>query len=91
MATPEPSSFPIHQQTHLFMDDPVHIQIIVMQDSLFVWIGKTDGAFNDLSLAMPGISASSTTLVGKDIAETSRNIAHRLGKCSIFITFDHLH
>lgn len=46
--------FLIHQATHMYLTDPIHFQIVQMDNSYFVWVGKQDATLNDLSIAMPG-------------------------------------
>ena len=50
--TTEPT-FLIHQATHMFLTDPIHFQVTQMNNSLFVWIGKSDGKLGDMSIAVP--------------------------------------
>lgn len=50
--TAEPK-FLVHQATHLFMTDPIHFQVIQMNNSAFIWVGKADGKLGDMSVAVP--------------------------------------
>ena len=52
MTTVEPE-FKIYQETHMFMTEPIHFQVTVMRQSVFIWVGKEDGKLGDLSMAVP--------------------------------------
>ncbi|KAI8980449.1 hypothetical protein BDB01DRAFT_796449 [Pilobolus umbonatus] len=75
--------FIIHQATHLFLSEPIHIQVVMMSSSAFVWVGK-EGQLGDLSIAIPPSGnrnyATGTHLLGKSVSEQSKNLACRLGK-----------
>lgn len=79
--TAEPQ-FLIHQASHLFLSDPIFFQVIQMNKSVLVWIGKSEGKLGDMSIAVPPLgsqtSASATTVIGKNVSEQSRNLARRL-------------
>lgn len=49
--------FLIHQATHLFLTDPIFFQVTQMNNSVFVWVGKSDGRLGDLSLAVPPLGS----------------------------------
>lgn len=50
--TVEPN-FLIHQATHLFLTEPIHFQVTQMNNSAFIWIGKSEGKLGDMSAAVP--------------------------------------
>ncbi|KAG0170261.1 hypothetical protein DFQ28_002214 [Apophysomyces sp. BC1034] len=78
MADDDGARFLVHQATHLFLTEPIHFQLVQMNKSMFVWVGK-NARLNDLSVAMPSFGTQATTTVlGKDVAELSRNMARRL-------------
>ncbi|CEJ02621.1 hypothetical protein G6F70_003883 [Rhizopus microsporus] len=83
MTTVEPE-FKIYQETHMFMTEPIHFQVTVMRQSVFIWVGKEDGKLGDLSMAVPPFAshtvASSTSLLGKSVSEESKNLARKLAK-----------
>lgn len=49
--------FLVHQATHLFLTDPIFFQIIQMNNSILVWIGKPDGKMGDMSVAVPAFAS----------------------------------
>ncbi|KAI8643470.1 hypothetical protein BD408DRAFT_385665 [Parasitella parasitica] len=92
--TTEPE-FLVHQATHLFLTDPIHFQVIQMNNSAFIWVGKADGKLGDMSVAVPPFGshnhASATTIINKGVSEHGRNLARRLAskyKQQFFVSFD---
>ena len=45
--------FLIHQDTHMYITEPIHFQLVEMNKSIFIWIGKQNANMKDLSIAMP--------------------------------------
>ena len=45
--------FIIHQDTQMFITDPIHFQLVQMNKSMFIWVGKQQANMKDLSIAMP--------------------------------------
>ncbi|KAI9249034.1 hypothetical protein BY458DRAFT_525878 [Sporodiniella umbellata] len=89
------SQFSVHQETHLYLTEPVYFQITTLKDSAFIWVGHGDGKLGDLSMAVPPFAshstASSTTLLGKNVADQSRGLASRLAlryKQQFYVTFN---
>ncbi|KAI9260502.1 hypothetical protein BDA99DRAFT_439653 [Phascolomyces articulosus] len=74
--------FIIHQDTQMYITDPIYFQLVQMNKSMFVWIGKQQPNMKDLSIAMPSFGSQSipsvTTVLGQDISEQSRNLGRRL-------------
>lgn len=54
--TTEPK-FLIHQASHLFLSDPIFFQVIQMNKSVLVWIGKSEGKLGDMSIAVPPLGS----------------------------------
>ncbi|KAI9470431.1 hypothetical protein BDB00DRAFT_985357 [Zychaea mexicana] len=87
--------FLIHQETQTYVSEPIHFQLVQMNKSMFVWVGKQQASMKDLSIAMPPIASQSipsvTTVLGQDIAEQSRNLGRRLAakyQQQFFISLD---
>jgi hypothetical protein len=59
MTSVEPE-FMIHQATHLFMTEPIHFQVTVMNKSAFIWVGQSSGKLGDLSMAVPPLATHVT-------------------------------
>lgn len=58
-AATEPK-FLIHQATHMFLTDPIHFQVVQMNKSAFIWVGKAEGKLGDMSVAVPPFGAHVT-------------------------------
>ncbi|KAI8888049.1 hypothetical protein K501DRAFT_241144 [Backusella circina FSU 941] len=94
MTLTEPS-FLIHQATHSFVSEEIYFQVIQMNKSMFIWIGKESARLGDMSVAVPPFgnqtSASATTVLGKGVTEQSKNLARRLAmkyKQQFYISLD---
>ncbi|EIE79900.1 hypothetical protein RO3G_04605 [Rhizopus delemar RA 99-880] len=91
MTSVEPE-FKIHQATHLFMTEPIHFQVTVMNKSAFIWVGQSSGKLGDLSMAVPPLAthntASATILLGKNVSEQSKNLAPSRYKQQFYVSFD---
>ncbi|KAI8969165.1 hypothetical protein BDF20DRAFT_148092 [Mycotypha africana] len=79
--TAEPT-FLIHQATHQFVAEPIHFQVLQMNKSVFVWIGKDEAKLGDMSVAVPPFgnqsTAAATSIIVKGIAEQGKNLARSL-------------
>ncbi|KAI9485174.1 MAG: hypothetical protein EXX96DRAFT_362 [Benjaminiella poitrasii] len=94
MTETEPQ-FLIHQATHSFLQESIHFQIIQMNKTVFVWIGKSEARLGDMSVAMPAFGSnmapSATGIFSKSVSEQSRNLARRLAskyKQQIYVSLD---
>ncbi|KAL9546609.1 hypothetical protein MBANPS3_006585 [Mucor bainieri] len=94
LTTAEPT-FLIHQATHMFLADAIHFQVVQMNKSAFIWVGKAEGKLGDMSVAVPPFgaqtNASATTIINKGVSEHGRNLARRLAakyKQQFYISFD---
>ncbi|CAG8673386.1 2237_t:CDS:1, partial [Cetraspora pellucida] len=78
--------FKVYSSTHLFLSQPLHFQVTSFEESAFIWVG-VDGneVLGNLAVAMPlplngsTLSTSSTTLLTKEIEETSKQLGQKLG------------
>ncbi|KAI7902079.1 uncharacterized protein BX663DRAFT_531466 [Cokeromyces recurvatus] len=88
----EEPNFLIHQATHLFLQEPIHFQIIQMNKAVFIWIGKADGGLGDMSVAIPpfgsNIQPSATTIFSKSTSEHSKNLAPLKFKQQFYVSLD---
>ena len=53
MADDNEPQFIIHQDTQMYITEPIHFQLVQMNKSMFVWVGKQQANMKDLSIAMP--------------------------------------
>ncbi|KAG2217198.1 hypothetical protein INT45_005407 [Circinella minor] len=95
MANDNEPQFIIHQDTQMYITEAIHFQLVQMNKSMFIWVGKQQSNMKDLSIAMPPTGsqsiASVTTVLGQDISEQSRNLGRRLGskyQQQFFISLD---
>ncbi|KAI9305883.1 hypothetical protein BJ944DRAFT_160922 [Cunninghamella echinulata] len=74
--------FLIHQETYDFMTEPIYFQIIQMEKSYFIWVGKSSGKMGNLTMSVPTFGSqsipSATNILGHDIKEFSQNLARPL-------------
>ncbi|CAO3622739.1 unnamed protein product [Cunninghamella blakesleeana] len=89
------SSFLIHQETYNFLTEPIYFQIIQMEKSNFIWIGKSSAKMGNLTMSVPAFGSqnvpSATNIMGHDIKDFSQNLARRLAlkyKEQFFISLD---
>ncbi|KAF1803397.1 hypothetical protein FB192DRAFT_1278880 [Mucor lusitanicus] len=85
-------TFLIHQATHMFLADAIHFQVVQMNKSAFIWVGKAEGKLGDMSVAVPPFgaqtNASATTIINKGVSEHGRNLAPAKYKQQFYISFD---
>ncbi|KAI9322417.1 hypothetical protein BX666DRAFT_611919 [Dichotomocladium elegans] len=73
--------FLIHQTSHMYITEPIFFQAVQLDKSVFIWAGKQEANLKNLSIAMPSLINQippSTTVLGQDVSEQSRNLARRL-------------
>ncbi|KAF0520507.1 Proteasome assembly chaperone 4 [Gigaspora margarita] len=84
----EPSAprFKVYSSSHLFQTQLLHLQVTTFEESAFIWAG-VDGneVLGNLAVAMPPptfngntLSTSSTTILTKEIEETSKQLGQKL-------------
>jgi hypothetical protein len=80
--------FLIHQATHLFLTDPIFFQVTQMNNSVFVWIGKSDGKLGDMSLAVPPLGTQvKKSCINIVFFSCPLNLLKTKGKC--FSNYNH--
>jgi len=79
--------FKIHQKTELFSQKPVHFQVVVMDKSVTIWVGRSPDGLGDLSVGMPAINKNmvpaASNLLTRDMSDVSVDLSRRLGELSL--------
>ncbi|CAG8460504.1 14105_t:CDS:2 [Acaulospora morrowiae] len=86
---PSTPTFKVYTSTHPFLSQPIHFQITTFDESAFIWIGaEGNEVLGNLAVAMPpprisnsngGVNLpSATTIMTKDIDESSKQLGYRL-------------
>ncbi|CAG8480584.1 10619_t:CDS:2 [Diversispora eburnea] len=93
--------FKVYNSTQSFINQNVLFQITTFENSAFIWVGVAENeVLGNLAVAMPPISsrnnnniikASATTILAKDITETSKQFGQKLAtkfKKQFFVSFN---
>ncbi|KAG9290303.1 hypothetical protein G9A89_007034 [Geosiphon pyriformis] len=76
----------VFTETHLHFSIPIYFQITVLKESAFVWVSNHGNeVLQNLAVAMPplpfgGITTSATTILSKEVEETSKQLSQKLAR-----------
>ncbi|KAK9759616.1 hypothetical protein K7432_017206 [Basidiobolus ranarum] len=72
--------FKVHQFSTLYLNEPIYFQVLLLDDSAFVWMGNTP-TLETLAVAMPprqGTNINATNLLGNSPTNAKNHFARRL-------------
>ncbi|ORX81068.1 hypothetical protein K493DRAFT_313544 [Basidiobolus meristosporus CBS 931.73] len=73
--------FKVHQFSTLYLNEPIYFQVILLEDSVFVWMGNVL-TLEALAVAMPprnqSFNVNATNLLGNSPTDVDTNFAKRL-------------